>query len=106
MEEEEIEVPVVKEPAKDATKMDTDETPDAAAPPATGETDANMQDDKGDIPGAENGVPESGDKPVQMETDAKVSSHLAHDVVAYLLSVSSYGILNVILGINLYPCGK
>ena len=96
MEEEEVEVPVVKEPAKDATKMDTDETPgDAAAPPATSETDANMQDAKGDVPGAENGVPESGDKPVQMETDAKVSScsRLANAIVAYVLFIFSDGIL-------------
>lgn len=73
LEEEEVEIPVVKEPTKDATKMDTDETPgDAAAPPGTSETDANMQDAKGDGPGVENGVPESGDKSVQMETDTKV----------------------------------
>ena len=43
MEEEEVEVPVVKEPAKDATKMDTDGTPGDAA----SETNANMHDAKG-----------------------------------------------------------
>lgn len=97
MEEEEVEIPVVKEPTKDATKMDTDETPgDAAAPPGTSETDANMQDAKGDGPGVENGVPESGDKSVQMETDTKVSSsHFAYAAVAYVLLVSCDSILNV-----------
>ena len=80
MEEEEIEVPVVKEPTKDDNKMDTDEASSNAAPIATTESDANMQDAKGatDVPGAENGAPESGEKPVQMETDVKVSSNLAH----------------------------
>ncbi|XP_077233747.1 heat shock 70 kDa protein 15-like [Tasmannia lanceolata] len=76
--EEEIEVPVsaAKEPTKEATKMETDEVPNDAGPAGTGESDANMQDSKGtsDDPSswAENGVPESGDTPVQMETDAKV----------------------------------
>lgn len=57
--------------------MDTDEAFSDATPPSTSETDVNMQDAKGtaDAPGVENGVPETGDKPVQMETDAKVSSH-------------------------------
>lgn len=58
--------------------MDTDEAPpsDTTAPPSSSETDVNMQDAKGtsDAPGAENGLPETGDKPVQMETDVKVSS--------------------------------
>ncbi|XP_058226855.1 heat shock 70 kDa protein 15-like [Rhododendron vialii] len=67
LEEEEGEVPV----AKEAAKMDTDETPSDSAPSAT-ETDINMQDAKFDTPGAENGVPDSGDKPSHMETDAKV----------------------------------
>ncbi|KAG5537664.1 hypothetical protein RHGRI_024944 [Rhododendron griersonianum] len=67
LEEEEGEVPV----AKEAAKMDTDETPSDSAPSAT-ETDINMQDAKFDTPGAENGVPDSGDKPIHMETDAKV----------------------------------
>ncbi|KAJ4718159.1 putative Heat shock 70 kDa protein [Melia azedarach] len=71
LEEEEIEVPVAKEPEKEAAKMETDEAPSDAAPPSSNETDVNMQDAKGtaDAPGAENGVPESGDKPVQMETE-------------------------------------
>ncbi|KAL9463374.1 hypothetical protein AB3S75_001229 [Citrus x aurantiifolia] len=77
LEEEEVEVPVTKEPEKEAAKMETDEVPSDAAPPSSSETDVNMQDAKGtadaqgttDAPGAENGVPESGDKPTQMETD-------------------------------------
>ncbi|KAL3631864.1 hypothetical protein CASFOL_024848 [Castilleja foliolosa] len=69
LEEEEVEVPVVKETAKEATKMETDETP--AAPT---ETDVNMQDAKTDAPGAENGVPGSGDKTAPMETDAKIEA--------------------------------
>ena len=72
LEEEEVEVPIVKEPAKDAAKMETDEAPNDSTPSAT-ENDINMQDAKADASGPENGVPESGDKPVQMETDAKVS---------------------------------
>lgn len=97
MEEEEVEVPVVKEPAKDATKMDTDETQcDAAAPHGTGETDANMQDTTGDAPGVENGVPDSADKPVQMETDAKVSGgHFTYAAFAFLLA-SCDSMLNVL----------
>ncbi|KAG6727920.1 hypothetical protein I3842_02G148100 [Carya illinoinensis] len=78
LEEEEVEVPVLKEPAKEDAKMDTDEAPNDAAPPSSTETDVNMpeQDVKGssDAPGVENGVPDSGDKPVQMETDTKVEA--------------------------------
>lgn len=73
LEEEEMDVPVVKENAKGLTKMETDELPTDPAPPSTSESDVNMQDSKTDGAGAENGAPESGDKPVQMETDAKVS---------------------------------
>lgn len=71
LEEEEVEVPVAKEPEKEAAKMETDEAPNDAAPPSSSETDVNMQDAKGtaDAPGTENGVPESGDKATQMETD-------------------------------------
>lgn len=59
--------------------METDEAPSDATPPSSNESDVNMQDAKGtaDASGAENGVPESGDKPTQMETDAKVSWPLA-----------------------------
>ncbi|VVA32734.1 PREDICTED: heat shock [Prunus dulcis] len=76
LEEEEIEVPVTKEQPKEAAKMETDEAPSDAAPPSTNETDVNMQDAKGtaDALDAENGVPESGDKPVQMETDTKADA--------------------------------
>ncbi|PSS07446.1 Heat shock 70 protein [Actinidia chinensis var. chinensis] len=73
LEEEEVEVPIVKESAKDAAKMETDEAPNDSTPSAT-ENDINMQDAKADASGPENGVPESGDKPVQMETDAKVEA--------------------------------
>ncbi|KAL8458191.1 hypothetical protein ACS0TY_035909 [Phlomoides rotata] len=66
LEEEEVDIPVVKEPAKEGTKMETDD-----APPSTTEIDVNMQDSKTDGPGAENGVPELGDK---METDTKVEA--------------------------------
>ncbi|KAF8388996.1 hypothetical protein HHK36_025681 [Tetracentron sinense] len=74
LEEEEVEVPVVKEAAKEATKMDTDEAPNDAPPTGNSESEVNMQDAKGsmDASGVENGIPESGDKPAQMETDAKV----------------------------------
>lgn len=76
MEEEEIEVSVTKEPEKENAKMDTDEVPNNT-PPSSNDTDVNMQDAKGtaESAGAENGIPESGDKPVQMETDIKVSSY-------------------------------
>lgn len=75
LEEEEVEVPVVKESTKEATKMETDDAAPESAPSGSGDADVNMQDFKGtgDAPGVENGVPESGDKPVQMETDVKVS---------------------------------
>ncbi|XP_027167776.1 heat shock 70 kDa protein 15 [Coffea eugenioides] len=76
LEEEEVEVPVTKEPAKETAKMETDEVPSDGAPPSSTETDVNMQDTKGaaEAPGAENGVPDSGDKPVQMETDSKAEA--------------------------------
>eukprot|EP00262_Sarcandra_glabra_P020685 TRINITY_DN837_c0_g1_i1.p1 TRINITY_DN837_c0_g1~~TRINITY_DN837_c0_g1_i1.p1 ORF type:complete len:849 (+),score=222.13 TRINITY_DN837_c0_g1_i1:299-2845(+) len=78
LEEEEVEVPVSsgKEPPKEATKMDTDEVKSDTASAGTGENYINMQDDKGTGDasggGVDNGVPDSGDKPVQMETDVKV----------------------------------
>ncbi|KAE7997427.1 hypothetical protein FH972_002065 [Carpinus fangiana] len=76
LEEEEVEVPVSKEPAKEDAKMDTDEAPIDAAPASSNEADVNMQDAKGTADGsvAENGVPDSGDKPAQMETDVKVEA--------------------------------
>ncbi|CAA2957822.1 heat shock 70 kDa 15-like [Olea europaea subsp. europaea] len=73
LEEEEVEVPVVKESVEKPSKMETNEAPGDSLPPSATEADVNMQDAKADdAPGAENGVPESGDKPVQMETDTKV----------------------------------
>lgn len=73
LEEEEVEVPVSKEPPKEANKMEMDEASSDATPSST-DADVNMQDAKepADASAAENGVPESGDKPVQMETDTKV----------------------------------
>ncbi|KZV47883.1 heat shock 70 kDa protein 15-like [Dorcoceras hygrometricum] len=72
LEEEEIEVPVVKESPKDPTKMDTE---DFNADPVTSinpDADVDMQDSKADASVAENGVPETGNKPAQVETDKKV----------------------------------
>ncbi|KAL6539160.1 hypothetical protein OROGR_011809 [Orobanche gracilis] len=74
LEEEETEVPVVQESAQEPNKMDTDEHPADPAPPTPTETDVNMQDSKAEGATAENGLPESGDNPVQMETDAKVEA--------------------------------
>lgn len=89
LEEEEVDVPVLREPTKEATKIETEgpnnstsvetdaqeatkmETDEASSNPASG--DVNMQDAKGpsNACGAENGAMETGDKPVQMDTDAK-----------------------------------
>ncbi|KAJ6706343.1 HEAT SHOCK 70 KDA PROTEIN 14 [Salix purpurea] len=82
LEEEEVEVPVVKEPAKEPAKMDTDEAPSDAATTGPNEADVNMQDAKAaaDASGVENGVPES-DKPAQMETDIKVEAPKKKDRV-------------------------
>lgn len=63
-----MEVPVVKEQVKESVKMETDDTP----PQDSSEADVNMQDAKGTSDASDNHAPESGDKPVQMETDAKV----------------------------------
>ncbi|KAL1292857.1 hypothetical protein HN51_053422 [Arachis hypogaea] len=74
LEEEEVDVPVSKESAAENTKMDTDESPaDGAAPPTSNDTDVNMQDAKAntDTTGPENGSPETGEKPVQIDTDTK-----------------------------------
>ncbi|KAL8056176.1 hypothetical protein ABFX02_04G102700 [Erythranthe guttata] len=65
LEEEETEVPVVKGTSQESTKMETDELAADSAPPSTTETEDA---------GADNGVEESGDKSVQMETDAKVDA--------------------------------
>ncbi|KAI9107505.1 hypothetical protein K1719_021542 [Acacia pycnantha] len=85
LEEEEVEVPVVKVPAGESAKMDTDEVPAeaaaaaaeaSAAPSSSNDADADMQDAKAtaDAPGLENGNAETGDKPVQMETDTKIEA--------------------------------
>ncbi|KAK6914910.1 Heat shock protein 70 family [Dillenia turbinata] len=76
LEEEEVEVPVVKESMKEDTKMDTDEAPSDSNPPTANETDINMQEAKAtaEAQDAENGIAEPGDKPVQMETDAKAEA--------------------------------
>ncbi|KAF5726891.1 putative Heat shock 70 kDa protein [Tripterygium wilfordii] len=76
LEEEEVELQVSKEQSKESTSMDTDEASTNTTPASSNDTDVNMQDAKGpaDITGAENGVPESGDKPAQMETDTKVEA--------------------------------
>ncbi|XP_057732077.1 heat shock 70 kDa protein 15-like [Arachis stenosperma] len=74
LEEEEVDVPISKESAAENTKMDTDESPaDGAAPPTSNDTDVNMQDAKAntDTTGPENGSPETGEKPVQIDTDTK-----------------------------------
>ncbi|KAK1416845.1 hypothetical protein QVD17_25962 [Tagetes erecta] len=68
IEEEEIDVPVTKEPSKETTNMDVDKPSADAA--TTTETDVNMQD----ASGVENGVPATGDNPVQMETDVKAEA--------------------------------
>ncbi|XP_010925584.1 heat shock 70 kDa protein 14 [Elaeis guineensis] len=74
LEDEEVEVPVsaAKEPPKESTKMDTDE----ATNNSVTENGANMQDAKSTTEvsdaGVENGASVSGEKCVQMETDAKV----------------------------------
>lgn len=59
-----------------STKMDTDETLSAAAPPSASENDVDMLDAKNvaTAPGTENGAHE-GDIPAQMETDAKVRTN-------------------------------
>ena len=77
LEEEEVEVPVTKEHSEETTKMDSDKA-SAEAAPASGDCDVNMQDakDTSDATGTDNGVPESAEKPVQMETDSKASFSL------------------------------
>lgn len=53
--------------------METDEVHTDHATSSIPDTDVNMQDAKTDAPEAENGVPETGDKPSQTETEKKVS---------------------------------
>ncbi|XP_074312551.1 heat shock 70 kDa protein 15-like [Silene latifolia] len=74
LEEEDIDVPLVKE----AATMDTD-VPNADLLP---ETDVTMQDAKGETPASENGMPESAgvsvpeaeERPVQMDTNVKADA--------------------------------
>ncbi|KAG6482379.1 hypothetical protein ZIOFF_059010 [Zingiber officinale] len=70
--EEEVEVPVsaAEQPPKESVKMDTDE---AANDSSKTETDVNMEDVK-TSGGVDNGVPESEQRPPQMETDNKVEA--------------------------------
>ncbi|RDX79265.1 Heat shock 70 kDa protein 15, partial [Mucuna pruriens] len=76
LEEEEVEVSVkTKEAVGRNTKMDIDEAPaDAAAPPTSNNTSANVQDAKASVDASrvENGIPGSQDKSLQTDTDAKV----------------------------------
>lgn len=91
IEEEESEVPVsttnLNEPPKEAAKMETDESQDAAAAGA----DVSMQDSKPEAdanvaaPGSENGAPQSDEKPVQMETENKVISSFGLNVHYFLI---------------------
>ncbi|KAG4400146.1 hypothetical protein AAZX31_07G005600 [Glycine max] len=77
LEEEEVDVPVSKEAAGENTKMDIDEVPaEAAAPPSSNDTGANMENGKAsiDASGVEDGIPESGGKPLQTDTDTKVQA--------------------------------
>ncbi|KAJ0865518.1 putative Heat shock protein 70 family [Helianthus annuus] len=64
IEEEEVEVPVLNE----SSNMDMDKAPAEVA--STNENDVNMQD----ASVTENGTVETGDTPVQMETDIKVEA--------------------------------
>ncbi|MFS8016593.1 hypothetical protein Hanom_Chr15g01370421 [Helianthus anomalus] len=64
IEEEEVEVPVSNE----SSNMDMDKAPAEVA--STNENDVNMQD----ASVTENDVVETGDTPVQMETDTKVEA--------------------------------
>ncbi|KAJ7951799.1 putative Heat shock 70 kDa protein [Quillaja saponaria] len=76
LEEEEVDIQVSKESAGENTKMEAEDAHSGAAPPSSNEPDVNMQDAKAtaDTPGEENGAPETGDKPVQMDTDTKVEA--------------------------------
>ncbi|KAG6419166.1 hypothetical protein SASPL_121378 [Salvia splendens] len=66
LEEEEVDVPFIKESDNEPAKMETNELPADPDPPSA--ADVNMQDSKTGAPAAVNGMPELGDKPIQMET--------------------------------------
>lgn len=66
--------------------MDTDETPaDAATPPTSNDTDVNMQDAKAspETPGVENGIPEAGDKSVQIDSDSSKVGTIERNIQVY-----------------------
>lgn len=92
LEEEEVEVPVSKESDKEPAKMETDEVPALSST-----ADVNMQDSK-----AENGVPESEDNPVQMETDAKVT--LQYYIMKFIYDDCNLNPLQIILRIRENVC--
>lgn len=84
--EEEVEVPVsaVNDQPKEAIKMDTDDAPQDS----TAGTDINMQEDNS-IPDdsadrTENGAADPEEKPVRIETDAKVCSSIPLLVIAVI----------------------
>ncbi|KAG6419152.1 hypothetical protein SASPL_121364 [Salvia splendens] len=66
LEEEEVDVPFIKESDNEPAKMETNELPADPDPPSA--VDVNMQDSKTGAPAAVNGMPELGDEPIQMET--------------------------------------
>ncbi|XP_047973315.1 heat shock 70 kDa protein 15-like [Salvia hispanica] len=70
--EEEVDVAVVKESDEEPAKMETNELLADPVPPST--ADVNMQDSETGAPAADNGIPDSGDNPVQMETDVEVDA--------------------------------
>ncbi|GAB2293558.1 hypothetical protein Dimus_027765 [Dionaea muscipula] len=74
LEDEEVEVSVAKDVPKEATKMDTDDVSGEATLQGPSVSDTDMQDAKNAAEGpvVENGVPDSNEQPVQMETDGKV----------------------------------
>ncbi|GMJ14233.1 heat shock protein 91 [Hibiscus trionum] len=59
-----------------ASLLEEEEEVSVSKEPTKGDTDVNMQDPKGtaDVATVENGISESGDKPVQMEMDTKVEA--------------------------------
>lgn len=74
LEEEEVEVPLTasRQQPKESVRMDADE---AANGSSNTETDVDMEDAK-TSDWVDNGIPESVEKPLQMETDNKVPSCL------------------------------
>lgn len=81
--EEEVEVPVsaAEQPPKESVKMGTGE---AANDSSKTETDVNMEDVKTSV-GVDNGVPESEERPAEMETDNKVPNLYLFCLVIFVL---------------------